>query len=320
MKYINQPGDRLSKPGLTSLLFAIIVLAGCSLSSHPSKPASLGKATGTAAMEAQLDLPGPVELETINSADWSVSLAGLVNLKNPAAVAAGLKDRDEAIQVYAHLIKHPKYGNFLIDTGVSAKILKEPDEVGLNRLLRKAIHLERMQIKTSTADILKNLSQPLSGVFFTHLHLDHMSGMPDIADHVPLYMGKTESSERNFANLFVHGASNALLQGKQDLQEWAFQADPQNLFEGIVDIFSDGSVFAISVPGHTAGSTAYLVRSKTGPVLLTGDTCHTRWGWENTVEPGDFTRDNERNLANLKRLKQLVARHPSIQVRFGHQL
>jgi hypothetical protein len=29
-----------------------------------------------------------------------------------------------------------------------------------------------------------------------------------------------------------------------------------------------------------------LARTTTGPVLLTGDTCHTRWGWDNSVEPG----------------------------------
>ena len=119
--------------------------------------------------------------------------------------------------------------------------------------------------------------------------------------------------------MFTRGASDQLLQGKQPLQEWHFRPDPQNNFEGIIDVFEDGSVFAISVPGHTSGSVAFLVRTTHGPVLLTGDTCITRWGWEHTVEPGDFTADNERNLKNLKRLEEFVARHPLIEVRVGHQ-
>jgi glyoxylase-like metal-dependent hydrolase (beta-lactamase superfamily II) len=106
---------------------------------------------------------------------------------------------------------------------------------------------------------------------------------------------------------------------KRALQEWRFQPDPQSQFEGIVDIFEDGSVFAIQVPGHTAGSTASLIRTTSGPVLLTGDACITRWGWEHTVEPGDFTSDHERNLKSLKNMKALVARHPEIEVRLGHQ-
>jgi N-acyl homoserine lactone hydrolase len=73
------------------------------------------------------------------------------------------------------------------------------------------------------------------------------------------------------------------------------------------------------VPGHTQGSTAYLVRSTHGPVLLTGDTSHTRWGWEHGVEPGTATVDGARNRASLLQLKALVARHPRIEVRLGHQ-
>ncbi|MFZ6744825.1 MBL fold metallo-hydrolase [Undibacterium sp. JH2W] len=306
------------KPGYS--LFLSLLLCACAQTSHPEMPAQMGRPTSSIAMEALIDAPGPIQLETINSAEWKVPLAGLVNLKSPAAIAAKLEDRDEAIQVYVHVIKHPQFGNFLVDTGVSAQLLKNPDEVGLSWMVRKFMHLEKMQLKTNTAEVVQGLHSKLSGVFFTHLHLDHVSGMPDIPADVPLYIGQDEASHKDAINLFVHGSTNALLKGKHSLQVWSFADDPQNQFEGIFDIFSDGSVFAISVPGHTAGSVAYLIRTTSGPVLLTGDTCHTRWGWENTVEPGDFTRDNKHNLENLKKLKQLVARHPLIQVRFGHQL
>jgi N-acyl homoserine lactone hydrolase len=87
----------------------------------------------------------------------------------------------------------------------------------------------------------------------------------------------------------------------------------------VVDIFGDGSAFAISVPGHTPGSTAYVVRTPKGPALLTGDTCHTRWGWEHPVEPGSYTADQPMNLKSLLMLKELAGRHPTMEVRLGHQ-
>lgn len=297
----------------------ILLLQGCGLSSHPIGKSALGKPSSSAEMERLIDQPGPIQLETINSADWSVSLAGLVNLKNTEAVQAGLEDRDEPIQVYAHLLRHPQFGNYLVDTGVSQKLVADPSKEGVNWMIQQVMHIEKIQIRKSTAEILQGLNGKLSGVFFTHLHLDHIFGMPDIANDVPLYVGATESTETSFQNMFVRGASDQLLKDKQPLQEWNFTPDPQNEFEGIIDVFADGSVFAISVPGHTPGSTAFLIRTTHGPVLLTGDTCHTRWGWEHTVEPGDFTADNERNLKNLKNLKMLVASHPLIEVRFGHQ-
>jgi glyoxylase-like metal-dependent hydrolase (beta-lactamase superfamily II) len=243
----------------------------------------------------------------------------LLNLSSPAAKEAGLKDRDEPIQVYAHLLKHPQRGNFLVDTGVSKKLVDDPGKEGLNWLVQKVMHTEKLQLKKSIAEILQGMDGKLSGVFLTHMHIDHISGMPDIPNDVPLYIGAGESTATSFKNMFVRGATNQLLQDKQPLQEWHFQPDPQNKFEGIIDVFEDGSVFAISVPGHTPGSTAFLIRTTHGPVLLTGDTSHTRWGWEHTVEPGDFTEDNERNLKSLKSLKELVVRHPQIEVRLGHQ-
>ncbi len=97
-------------------------------------------------------------------------------------------------------------------------------------------------------------------------------------------------------------------------------ADTKNQFDGIHDIFDDGSVFAISVLGVHLGQRGVSGAHHAIPaVLLTGDTCHRRWGWDHSVEPGDFTRDKERNLKNLKAPKALVAPHPSIQERLGHQ-
>lgn len=296
-----------------------LLLQGCTLTDHPLGKPALGKASSSAAMERLIDQPGPIQMETVISADWSVSLAGLLNLESPEATQAGLKDRDEPIQIYAHLLLHPQRGNFIVDTGLSQKLLDDPGKEGVNWLIQKVMHTEKIKLRKSTAEMQQSMGGKLSGVFFTHLHLDHILGIPDIANDVPLYIGATESSGTSFKNMFVRGATDQLLKDKQPLQEWHFQSDPQDKFEGIVDVFEDGSVFAISVPGHSPGSTAFLIRTTNGPVLLTGDACITRWGWEHTVEPGDFTADHERNLKNLKSMKELVARHPQIEVRLGHQ-
>jgi len=279
----------------------------------------MGKSCSSDEMERLIDQPGPIALQTINSADWSASLAGLLNLNNPAAKQTGIDDRDESIHIYAHLLQHPRYGNFLVDTGVSQKLIHDPGKAGLNWVIQKAMHLDKMRVNKSTGEILDGIHGRLSGVFISHLHIDHIAGMPDIPADVPLYIGASESTHTAFKHVFVRGATDQLLSNKQPLQEWPFQADPQHRFESIVDVFADGSLFAISVPGHTSGSVAFLIRTTHGPVLLSGDTCITRWGWEHTVEPGDFTDDHESNLLNLQRLKSLVARHPQIEVRLGHQ-
>ncbi len=301
------------------LLAGLLALPGCAPTQHAVVQSTLGKASGSAEMERHIDEPGPVVLETINSADWAVPLSGVLNLKNPQAVQAGLKDRDEPIQVYAHVLRHPQYGNFLVDTGVAQSLVDDPAHAGVGWLVRKFMHLEKLQIRKSTEAILQDLGGKVDGVLLTHLHLDHITGMPAIPATVPLYADERELVVTGWKNMATQGTTDRLLAGKQPLQGWHFQPDPQHRFAGVIDVFGDGSVFAISVPGHTPGSVAYLVRSTQGPVLLTGDTCHTRWGWEHTVEPGDFTDDGARNLESLKALKALVAAHPKIAVRLGHQ-
>lgn len=296
-----------------------LLLRGCAVTGHPVMDAAMGRLSGSAEMERLLDQPGPVTLDTVVSADWSVSLAGMVNLKRLAAVAAGLQDREEPIQVYVHVLKHPQYGNFLVDTGISRKLVDDPAGSGVSWLVRAVMHTDKLRIRKSTAEILQELNGPLTGVFFTHLHLDHIAGTPDIPAGTPLYISWPEATaERSFKYLFTRRSTNNLLAGKP-LHEWRFGPDPQGKFDGVLDVFGDGSVFAISVPGHTPGSVAYAVRTPHGPVLLSGDTSHTRWGWEHGVEPGTYTDDNDRNLENLQRLKALADRHPNMAVRLGHQ-
>ena len=305
------------------LLLGILVLCqACSLSDHHVVQSTLGKPSSLAEMERLIDRPGPIEVETINSADWTVPLAGLLNLKSAAAREAHLTDHPEPIHIFAHVLRHPQFGTYLVDTGVSQQLMDDPGGRGVSWVVRKVMPLEKIEIRNSTAQILARIPDGVQGVFFTHLHVDHISGMPDIPRTVPLYVGRSESTQASFQNAFVRGTTTKLLNGKADLQEWSFRLDEghKGLVVGdVVDIFGDGSAFAISVPGHTPGSTAYVLRTPKGPILLTGDTCHTRWGWEHSVEPGSYTADQPTNRKSLLLLEELVRRHPAMVVRLGHQ-
>jgi N-acyl homoserine lactone hydrolase len=108
-------------------------------------------------------------------------------------------------------------------------------------------------------------------------------------------------------------------EGRPALNEFQSVKDPDGKFEGVIDVFGDGSLFAILTPGHSAGHVSYLARTTTGPVLMTGDVCHTRWGWEHGVEPGSYLRDRDGSRKSLFALKALSERHPKMTVALGHQ-
>lgn len=306
--------------GIAVVLVALatgVSVVGFRPTSHAVEPAVVGVARSTADLEAVVDEPGPVTVETVAGADWEVDRSGLINLDNPKAAA--LSDGAEPIQIFFHALRHPTHGLYIIDTGVERALRDDPEHAAIRGPVASFMHVEKMHVRTDTATWLAQQPQPLAGVFLTHLHLDHVSGIPDVPKGTPIYAGPGETSERRVLNLVVQPIIDRALEGQAPIREWQFAPDPSGNFEGVLDVFGDGSVWALFVPGHTAGSTAYLARTPDGPVLFLGDACHTAWGWEHGVEPGTFSADKPKSAESLARLRAFVDKHPQIRVQPGHQ-
>ncbi len=302
-----------------AVTLAALSFIGCAASTHATAPSSLGAARRSADLLAVVDQPGPIEIESVVSADWAVPRSGMINLDHEKAKRAGIHEGDEPIQIFFHVLRHPRFGTFLIDTGVERALRDAPEKAAMRGVVAREMHLEKMRFQKPLADWIAAERAPLRGVFFTHLHLDHVSGAPDLPKSTPLFAGPGETRARAFLFMFTQGTIDRELAGLPPIGEWRFERDPDGRFAGLVDVFGDGSFWAIWTPGHTPGSTAYLARSTKGPVLFTGDTSHTRWGWENVVEPGTYTADQAKNAESLAQLRRLCDEHPAIRVRLGHQ-
>ncbi len=305
--------------GLLALPALALALFGWRASTHPVTPSPLGVPRPARAMEASLAEPGPIVVETVVGADWRVERGGLINLDHPRARAAGLSGGDEPVQIYLHALRHPTRGLFLIDTGVERALARDPSRAAIRGVVASAMHLEAMRFGADTASWLAEQPAPPAGVLLTHLHLDHVSGAPDLPPGTPIYAGPGETRAREALHLFTQPNVDRALGGLGPINEWGYVPEPGGAFDAVLDVFGDGSLWAIAVPGHTPGSTAYLARTPGGPVLFAGDACHTAWGWEHAVEPGTFSHDREQSADSLARLRALVERHPAIDVRPGHQ-
>lgn len=301
-----------------ALLSGCLFLSACHRSSQPTTPALLGTPRTTAELAGSLTGPGPIQVETIASARWQVDRDGLINLDHPEA--KHLEDGPEPIEIYFHALRHPTKGLFIVDTGVERRYRDAIDDTPTSWLVRQAMDTSTLHVQTPLGDYLAKQPERLRGVFLTHLHLDHVMGLPDVAPSVPIYVGPGETHESNWLNLATRSTIDGHLEGKHSLREFEFRVEPQAPLHAVLDVFDDASLWAIWVPGHTAGSVAYLARTPEGPVLLTGDACHTRWGWDHTVEPGSFSTDQAKSAASLRQLKTFVAEHPNVEVRLGHQM
>ncbi|MFT4672394.1 MAG: N-acyl homoserine lactone hydrolase [Pseudohongiellaceae bacterium] len=320
LKYANTATQRrfnkesTMKPMISQpIVFVLIalMLACCRASTIGTSPADLGTPKTLTELEKALAQPGKIVFEKHLAANWSVPLSGLLNLDHPKSQAAGLSDKEEAIQLYVYSIKHPEFGTYLVDSGVAAGFADESADNGVSWLVKSAMNMSALNVRKSTAQLVQELGG-VDGAFLTHIHMDHIMGVSDLRG-ASIYGGPGDAELSTFMNLFTQGSTDSMFRNTQTLLEWQFGE------EGIVDVFGDGSFWALHSPGHTPGATAYLAITTQGPELMIGDATHTRWGWENGVEPGTYSEDIPLSATSLATLKQFAESNPSVNVHPGHQ-
>ncbi|MFT4677017.1 MAG: N-acyl homoserine lactone hydrolase [Patiriisocius sp.] len=295
------------------ILFILsLATAACTPTTIETMPASLGMPATMSDLLDSLEKPGVIEFNKHVAGDWAIELSGLLNLEHPKAIAAGLSDRVEPIQLFTYSLKHPTKGTYLVDSGLSEEFRDIPNNQQLSFIIKKAMNIDLMKVHLTTAELFNQLGG-IDGVFLTHIHMDHIMGLTDLGSEVDVYIGPGDTTVSNISNAATQGTTDRLLAHVTVLQEWQFEED------GIVDIFGDGSVWAIHSPGHTPGATAYLANTLTGPQLMLGDATHTAWGWQHGVEAGTFSEDIPQSAMSLARLKKLAEDSQRITAHPGHQ-
>lgn len=181
----------------------------------------------------------------------------------------------------ALMIRHPRGGTILVDAGNSSdfKAEIEPYHGGTKRWL--AVFPGALAPKIPLGEKLVEVGvdpHELRAVLPTHAHLDHMGGVLDLPP-VDVWVDAAEAEviehgrhEVTFEVLPAH--ANAVA-GR--LQPLPFVDEPYEIFERHADLFGDGSVVVVPLPGHTPGSVGVFVRLPDGRrVFHLGDAVNDR--------------------------------------------
>ncbi|RFB05745.1 N-acyl homoserine lactonase family protein [Parvularcula marina] len=183
------------------------------------------------------------------------------------------------------LIRHPK-GDLLWDLGLPAALVGQEPQVN---------EPFTVSLETSLADQLNAIGVApgdIDLVSISHSHFDH-TGQPEAA-------GK--------ALWLVHQAEYDHMFDAENPNDYsAFEKFDTKTFTEDYDVFGDGAVRIMSLPGHTPGHTALLVKmAETGPVLLSGDLYHRAESREGTKVPR-FNTDEAMTRNSMDRFEAIAA-------------
>lgn len=189
-----------------------------------------------------------------------------------------------------YLIRHGE-DYLLWDTGLSTALFEESPEEAESAGLT---------FETTLEDQLAELDLTPASINFvgvSHAHFDHVGNLNRFPDATLLIQGVEFDA--------VFGEDGPLARQAGLMSEFEDGENVERL-KGDHDVFGDGLVKILSLPGHTPGHQGLLVNlAETGPVLLSGDTAHFTENWESKGVP-DFNTDRADSLASMDRLRDLA--------------
>jgi glyoxylase-like metal-dependent hydrolase (beta-lactamase superfamily II) len=261
-----------------------------------------------------LQNPQPITVEVYNTGTNQTTLSGLMNMDHERA--ANIPDENIDIPILVFVIHHQDLGAYLIDAGFDKSWVHSPYGTVRGVLVPQKMAQGWQEPGMDTASIIEQQNIALQGVFLTHLHMDHTGGIVDLPKDIPYVLGKGEPYF-NFRFL-IQGDH---LKGIDQLYELDFSTgiDLPPLGRGI-DVFGDGSFWAIDASGHSKALVIYMVNGVERQVLLTGDACNIELQFDVGVGPGSFSADMEKGQDTLDRIILFAEQYPEVELIFGHDL
>jgi len=261
-----------------------------------------------------LSHPQQIGIRTYSTGIMQTDLSGIVNLEDDKAQS--IEDEVIEIPVNVGIIQHQDFGAYLIDAGLDSSYVHNPHGTIRGLMVKSYLGKGSQEPNTHIAAILNQESIQLKGVFLTHLHQDHTAGIVDLPKNIPYVLGKNE----RYVNFRFFMQSDHLA-GIGELQEIDFAKgiDLPPLGKAI-DVFGDGSLWAISSSGHSAGHVIFFINGIDEQVLFTGDACNNHFQFKTGIGPGYYSSDLVGGQEVLEQIILFKERYPEIKLVYGHDL
>ena len=159
---------------------------------------------------------------------------------------------------------------------------------------------QTLRLKRSLVDQLAELkvrAEQVDTIGISHWHFDHV-GQAARFPQARLLMGKGDVA-------LLRAIPPVDEDSVKGLAHWLSGPGKLEEVAGDKDVFGDGRVVMLRLPGHTPGHYALLVRLASGPVLLSGDQYHFTEQVKNRGVP-PFNHDRADTLASMDRYDRIA--------------
>jgi N-acyl homoserine lactone hydrolase len=159
---------------------------------------------------------------------------------------------------------------------------------------------QTLRVRSSLVDQLKQVGvkpEQIELIGISHWHFDHV-GQAGRFPQARLLMGKGDLD-------LLRATPPVDEDSVKGLAHWLSGAGKLEPVTRDHDVFGDGRVLMLKLPGHTPGHYALLVRLASGPVLLTGDLYHFTEQVANKGVP-PFNHDRADTLASMDRFDRIA--------------
>lgn len=205
----------------------------------------------------------------------------------PLAWTGFLRPKSDLISVpvSVYLIEHPK-GLIMIDTGWNS----------INRTKWGQLKNLSFQYPVNKADLPAGMAideqlaqmgyhdRDIDYLLMSHMHCDHADGLRLVKNAKQIMVSEEElhACKTDHFHYLPHEWKGV------DVKPFKYADSAEGPHQRAFDLFGDGSIIEVWVPGHSAGLSATLVRSYNTNqyVLLAADTGYARKSWEEGLTPG----------------------------------
>ncbi|WP_242157096.1 MBL fold metallo-hydrolase [Aestuariivivens sediminis] len=221
--------------------------------------------------------------------------AGFCYSRENYAIANG-RNQDIIFNALWGLIEHPKEGYILFDTGYTGRFYSAtnnyPNKI-YNQITKVHISPEQeVKAQLATSGIS---ADSINHIFISHFHADHIGGLRDFPNAIfhasSIAVNQMQKISKSFA--FTKGILKDLI--PDDFMNRLSLIDKKLKVElpflGIAyDLFADGSLKAVPLPGHAAGQMGLLLSTNRQSYFLIADACWLKESYVKGTLPSPIVR------------------------------